>query len=68
MSKWIGENLPWIATTLAGVLMGFAVGQVKVTALEARLATVEARLDAHDKFTERLCRIEAIQGIGQCKR
>lgn len=67
MTKWISQNLPWIATTLTGVLMGFAAGQVKVTGIEHRLDVVESRVKDHDAYSDRLCRIEAIEGIGKCK-
>jgi hypothetical protein len=68
MVKWISANLAWIVTSLAAMLMGFAANQVKTTYLESRVTDVEKRLDAHDKFADRLCRMEAIQGIGECKR
>lgn len=68
MVKWAKDNIPWIVTSIATFVMGIAANQVTVTAMKARLERAEARIDAHDKFTERLCRMEAIQGIGECKR
>lgn len=63
MTAWIKDNIPWIVTSIVTLLMGYAAGQVKVSAIEARIAAIEAQ-----HLEQRLCRIEAIQGMGDCKR
>lgn len=69
LAAWIEKNLTVIIATLAAIYGGYITGQVttgsRLDVLEAKVAAFELMKPA---FEQRLCRLEALNNMGECKR